>query len=196
MENVKKEYYVAKWGELIKDLKLFPDEYIEKVSEFAERFSREQANLKETLSTGSYWDKTSAPIFNDNDNLLPLNLRLISKLKDLSKVVFLNSPEEIVKVGDEEVYIKVGTFQCTHDISQQKLADIREQIGIDVIAEVEDSILSLIADKINAQIDMGETIYMWMPISSIAIIVEGTTPPRLLARTRYATSKNLTLNDI
>jgi len=104
--------------------------------------------------------------FNVNE-LLPINLMIISGINDLSKIIFV----------EEEIESRTYRINITRD----EIMNLNLH-GVDTVVMVESAVKDIIIDEINEKIENGQIVYVNRLVESIALITEGTSPPLVTIR--------------
>jgi len=189
-KNLSHEQILQKWGELVKiQCKLTNNEDVKKVSEFAHDFALSESiknhknqdiETAEDIFKISNEDRSSSHfIYNDFlKSLLPLNLKVISKISDLSNVTFMNAPicvdvqvirdvdaDGVVILRKKENVIQVGTSQ--HKIKVEKDLLANHIFKNSVIDKIEEIIAEMISKTINDKISRNYKVYLYRPIQNI-----------------------------
>ena len=97
--NLKKmERYTAAVG--------ISEPYLEKVATFCEYFIEVESKIISNTPVSKY----ASTYVDEMKTFLPINLKLIAKIKDLSKVVFTGNPMSEQKINDKTRVIQVETM--------------------------------------------------------------------------------------
>jgi len=123
----------------------------------------------------SYLSSLIAKIINnDDDNItssfIALQFRVLSKIDDLSKIVFIEG---------EEFETKTYRSRVTHEMINEMSV-----MGIDAMVEVENVLSEFLITDINKEIKSGKTIYVNNLVESIVLISEASMAPVISLRTR------------
>jgi hypothetical protein len=222
MNNLSNEQIYNKWTPLIEQVTKIKDkEHLKKVSAFAHNFAMEEA-ARPICDGPSSGMGMAQPItaqrmrieINKRDeytpSLLPINLQVIAKIKDLSKVVFMNAPrieESNPKVEENELgekVLRLNSKTITADNHSYKLIidhSISEGHGFHWLNEVENHIIEEVANKINQSIENGNTLYIYQPVSVIqtvrsAIPYDNNQEIRFQSRMKEMNKNGVSMDDI
>lgn len=162
MENTN---ILKKWGPILEDCGISTD-YIENVSEYVEEFARaESEGMYSTLGgcgMGSVGIGNVSIPSTPYESVLPLNVNIISEIKDLSKVTFMKAP--IQEIDGNVIHVGDMTFNVDLDSDEYELHKFYEKY--------EPQIIEKISTVINDLIDKGNHIYMYKACQSIKVISE------------------------
>ena len=213
--NFSNEQIISKWGAMIKHITgLKTDDDIEKVSVFAHNFAMEES-IRPIHSDNTMIGVQPIRVqLNRVDeytpSLLPINLNVIAKIKDLSKVEFMNGPIIMVSSPSVETnehgdkVLKLNQRQIkADDYSYQLIIDhkISGEHGFYWLNEIEKYIVEEVANKINQSIEAGNTLYIYQPVSTIQIVNRFATPTddqeiRFQSRMKEVCKTSVSLADI
>jgi len=180
-----KENATKKWSPILEHLK-FKKEDIPNVCWYAELHALAEATTRETLSRfpGMKIDTVDAPPF--TENLLPISLKVLEGIKDLSKVHFTGQPVFMIVRNNEYVPETVKAYQISIDVAEDYILDFSQMQGIDILNELEGAIVHEMSARINDLIEEGNDIWMYLAVAGVRIISETTQPrARLSFISRY-----------
>lgn len=185
---IRKKMPTDKWWPILEMLNI-PIEYIEKVGEFANSLALNEDVQYATLS-GVGMGSVLPPSQLSNEtkpekefqSLVPINLMVISKIKDLSKVEFMDAPVTSKMYRGESKTIQVGTLESKAKLVREDIFDVNN-----ILSQYESLIVEEVALKINNFIDEGNIVYIYFPIQSIKLIAEKTMTPgiNIISRLTY-----------
>lgn len=182
---------VNKWGPLVKELLGtirfdLSAEQIHNVSQFAEKMARDEyatisgsTCLLPGINTPRH--KEAIEHAGKCQSLLPINLKVISKIRDLDRITFTHAPfyedVKIVESIDEE-----GALCLSKDVSRISIPTLKFKIkvqkdlldtgltGNQMIEAIENNAVEFISSKINDDLESKTgQLYVWYPIESIYI---------------------------
>jgi hypothetical protein len=186
MKQLNEDQATAKWSEIIKmacpELK---PEYTGKVCLFAhlaatnEMFSPAVPPARPAMIS----DMTDI-VNHPSMPIIPINLKIINKISDLSKVVFTHGPTYIREWYTTEPdssgvnHMKYHTVNNPINTIENKiLAEKPPRYGLDAYSNwcdhLERSIIDIVTTYFNRLIDEGNTLYIYMPVSDIMFIDRG-----------------------
>lgn len=178
--NIDIDLALKKWKPIIEENYDFAEEDKTKVCEYLEFHTVLSA---QTLVNGPIEFEPET-----ESGLLYLSLKTLSKIKDLSKIEFTKAP---IFVKDDEPY-KTATFGINVPIKKEDiLYGMSENRGIDIIKMVEEVSAVKMSEHYNNLIDKGKTPIIYLVVSSIKLITEGSHEPRLMIFSRYAMDPEL-----
>jgi hypothetical protein len=193
-KNWNVENIVKKWRPVIESLN-FKESDIQKVCEYAELHALEESTDYMSLPKVDTVDTTFK--LSADETLLPLSLRVLSKINDLSKVHFVDGPAFVIERNGKVESETVKTYSIQSTVTQDQIMQLKHLHGIDVIDMVENELILLLVDKLNSEIEMGNDLYVYLVAQSIRIITVGTEPPRIMMSTRFhAEEPVVTMNDL
>jgi len=160
MDNIinlweKRHENVAVWRDFIKETTQLSEEHVE----YAANFLTELANRE-------------LPFNNQEGfvSFVPLNLQIISKIKDFSKIIFVNDPITTLKT-------------ITVNVGQDEVQNLGF-LGLNLITLFESVLVNEIANQVNENINNGKTVRVYSFVESIRIMAEGATMPTLTCVSR------------
>ena len=165
-----------KWMHIIKGLSL-NDDHNNKMCKFAELFSLNEDTPYSTLS-GVGMGNAKPPslmsevIKEEWKSLLPINLKVLCKIKNLDKIEIMWAPRETFNINGKDRTLIVGTTEF-------KVSIQRDALNSNLTMEelMENSIVNEVSHQINELIDTYGVVYLYQPISRIQIIAEKTIAP-------------------
>jgi len=148
---------VTLWEDLVnKSIPNLNDYDLMRISCYMNEFSKKISNGYDRLLTDGEMELVTGSLY------------LLSKVKDISKIVFTNEECEIKEIK--------GLFE-----SAEQIESLREW-NINAVEMLTHALLGEAANEINKNIDEGKTIYVNNLIRSISLIAEGTTAPVLILK--------------
>jgi hypothetical protein len=166
---------VKKWGPVLEDALKIPKEHLEKVSKWVDAYvinvEFEMRNNRDKHHEMFIPRNIDRPqVF---ENLLPLNLQVIGRIKDLNKVGLVVDPifPKLVMKNGEAVISKesIDTLKYQIKIKNEDFGDICSGYGMDVVKLTEDLLIETIVNDINRKIDEGSEVFIYVPISRIFV---------------------------
>lgn len=154
IEKLDNERTVAKWAPIMDALKVVDKDMRRSLSIYAEYFSLNQ-NSDEIYSF----------------NILPLNLKILSKLNLVGKKL------EIKKGLEEHTY---GL-----SISNKEMEDIKNAQGLDVIQVLENRIVDAITSHINKQLETKNMIYIDKAVQTFSLLKADDMPAKMYIKSNY-----------
>ena len=178
-KDLRKEEITRKWADVLQGFNI-RTKYYEKVAGYLHNFA-----LSEAANT-SIENLNKLNSKDENSTLVPLNLKIITKINDLSKVEFVIGPmfviekfEKEVKENEEfrDVYVSKTKAESVSTIETRIKIPVDEythtgHYGKSWVEGYEDILAELIAKKINEKIDEGYTPYVYILVQSIMVIDE------------------------
>ena len=98
-------------------------------------------------------------------SLLPLQIFILSKIKDLSKIIFTEEEQE-------------SHFISTM-VTREQIQELNYQWGIDVVAMVENAMIQEVSNRINEQIEQGKIAHVEILAERVSLISVAQEPPRV-----------------
>jgi hypothetical protein len=226
MENLTRDQIINKWGDLVKSIcKFEKPEDIAKISEYAHHVaSVEQAMINSSgcliPGVGTDFHRKARQESGDCRSMLPLQLNVVSQIKDLSNVHFTKAPvyehmnfvKEVDSTGalclkKQSTCVSVDTIKhvlkIDKDLVQQlagssRLTEIIEQYAVEMVCKTINEIIT----------KPKTTLYIYIPIERIkrcADVVEIITEDQIddnyvvywiYSRWKEKFDESITLNDI
>lgn len=184
------EKIVKKWKPVI-EIFDFNNEDIVKVCEYAEAHSMiESAEHLSFMNNGypTLGDKLNKFRIKSENTLLPLSLKILQKISDLSKIHLTFQPVFIIERDGESQAVTVKTYNIEAGITPSEIME-NALAGIDNIEMAENLMAEELANKMNTEISKGYELYVYLVAQSIRIITIGTEPPKIMMCTRYHIEK-------
>lgn len=179
MRQLTKEEIVTKWGPVIDTLNPKSRADREKLCLYAHQHALIES---ENDSDGT----PVSPLFEPfGKNLLPIALRIMSKVNDLSKVSLTPLPAFLLEKNGKTWQENVKTFTMNVRIDKNDLRDMQLMHGIDLIQETEHILTDEAANQLNDIIEKGSKIHMLLAAASIVVITEGPNDPKISLRSRF-----------
>lgn len=195
--NEAKENAVKKWAPVLEHLK-FKKEDVPHVCWYAELHALAEATTRETLSRFPEMkiDTVDAPPF--TENLLPISLKVLEGIEDLSKVHFTSQPVFMIMRNGDYVPGTAKAYQISIDVGQDCILEFSQMHGIDILNELEGAIVHEMSARINDLIEEGNEIWMYLAVAGVRIISETTQPrARLSLISRYHVEpQTVTIEDL
>jgi len=175
---------ITKWYPIIDNFYI-KEEFREKIATHLEKIASLEYLNNDLNSSLNVLNSTST----FTKSLLPMELKIISKIFDLSKVKFVPNIEFVLE--DNEV-LKVDTFinECSH---QRNSFELLNTNALELINYMEDHIIQQIADKINELIKENHIVYIYILVNSNILIAEGTLAPKMVIKSMYTSKKYYTV---
>lgn len=139
---------------------------------------------------------------NVGENMLPISLKVLSKVNDLSKVHFEGIPVFTLIRGEKVCGETMKTHSISSEVTHGQIMELTQQTGIDVTSMVENELIEKLADTYNKLIEQGNELYIMSVAQSIALVTEGTQPPRIRLLSRFhiegpgVKEKYITIDDL
>lgn len=182
-----------KWMSIIDMLPFENDNHNDKMCKFAELFSLNEYTPYSTLSGVGIGECMPPSMIGINgepmkkeeewESLLPLNLKVLSKVTNLDKIIIMDGPQGNFDWKGVSKTIQVKSLSI--DVTLH-----RDDMFIDPQIQYEHTIIYEVAKVINDKIDEGYTIFVYMPIQSIKLIAEKTMAPKLYIISRITFLKD------
>jgi len=195
-KNQAKDNAVMKWESIVKMMD-FKKSDIPKVCEYADLHTL----LESTNHTVFPGTTEFIPKYLE-DSMLPISLKVLSKVKDLSKVHFEYLPVFRLMRDGEICSETMKTHSISSDVTRDQIVELKRQTGIDLIAMVESELIEKLAGIYNKLIEDGNELYVFVVAQSIAIVAEGTQAPQIRLLSRFhiegpgVWEKSITINDL
>jgi len=178
---------IEKWKPILEMMDI-SEKYYEKISTYADHIAKLEAHLFTTTSSdeGLYplsekdMKKTRSNPFK---SLLPISLKILSKIKNLDSVHIMTEPSG-VKDGK---MIDALNYSFSISISQKDMIDLKEVFGLDIVDKIENMIIEHVSQKLNELISGGKLLYVYNLGVSLNMIVEKTFAPKLTLVSRFVT---------
>jgi hypothetical protein len=166
---------LEKWVPIFESLGI-NKEYFERISYHIERIAEKEY-------------KISISVSETIESLISLELKVISKINDLSKIIFVenssvdintdpNSSQKIISINDNRFKINISYEEIMFEINKSYRKELFENI-----------IISEISNHINKLIDEGNNIYVLNFVSSIVTITEKTMSPHVFVISKFKSIK-------
>jgi len=176
MNELTNEELIKKWS-VILDPMDFPKEHLLKVATYAEHHAKIEAGYE---SRG--FDLSQAKMEGFGGKLLPISLRILEKIKDLSKLHVARFPTVYFNEFKQE---NVETYTMSIGMNQEDIMNLRHYHGIDVVAEAESMLTEEVSNQLNYMIEEGNEIYVYLVASAVSLISEGSSVPKISIRSRF-----------
>jgi len=172
MKELNEEQIVKKWGPIIDTLN-FKAENRAKACKYAELHALFEAEAATTLY--KYPEMRTSTIDNPpfTENLLPISLKVLEGIRDLSKIHFISQPVFMITRDGNPQPESVGAHQISIGINHEDYMDISRKHGIDVLNTLESAIIHEMSARINQLIEEGNKIYIFLVIAGMRMISEG-----------------------
>lgn len=159
-----------KWGAMLISLGI-PPKYIDKISQYAHH----HATLDRLALPIKDPSRINSDQAIDMDRIevstLPVAISLLKHIKDLSKIRFIKK--------DDWDFSKIQIHSVSFPVTQDDIFKMRYNDSMQVISSIEDAVVQKAADDFNAMIDEDWYITFGRVVSSISIMVEGTSSPKV-----------------
>jgi hypothetical protein len=187
MSKLNEEQIVKKWGPVINDLKFKTKKDRAMACKYAELHALVELSEAEMLTNFPVMRSTAIDQPPLVKNLLPISLKVLAGINDLSKLHFTGQPVFKFIRNNEWVMETVKAHGISISLSQEDYQDISQQLGIDIINNLESVIIQEVTEKLNTLIEEGNEIYMFLVVAGIRMISEGkdTFNPQLTLISRY-----------
>lgn len=153
----------AAWRDLIKDTTSLDEKYIESVAEYLNKLAEIELPHNNVEGFVSF---------------IPINLQIISKIKDFSKIILVDDPSIEIK-------------RISLQISQDQIHELTGFLGPLQITQIfESTIINVAAKEINENIDNGKKVKVYRFAESISIISDGVSAPALTLKSRLNFENN------
>jgi len=173
-----------KWGSTIKKFS-FEEKDIQRICEYAERHRLAEFEVTESLK------KEGARFTDLKRSLLPISLRILEKVKDLSKVHFVPAPNFTYEKDGKESMKTDSNFQFKTAITSDNIPELRKlDWTIDVIGLVENNIVEKMSAEYNEMIEKGDSIYVYLVVASTTLISTAIGAPEMVVRSRFYADPN------
>ena len=199
MKKLNEKQIIKKWKQVINNIKLKTEEDRIKVCKYAELHALTELLEAESLARFPEITSTIIDPLSLSSNLLPLSLKVLEGIKDLSKVHFTGQPAFALMRKGQSMSKTVNTYVINISISREDFRNISHQSGIKNLSKLEGLIVSKITEQLNKLIEEGNEIHIFLVIADIRMISEGKThlDPQLTLMSRYHVEPQMiTIDDI
>ena len=171
MKKLTDEQVIKKWSPVLETLNFKNEVDRNKACIYADLHALSEVKAKETLLQYPEMNAASpiigAPL---TENLLPISLKVLEGINDLSKVHFTGSPAfMILRNGGYEAET-VGAHSISILIDYDMYMDMIRQTGIDSIVHLESAIIHELSHHINEILEKGNEIHMYLAVAGLRII--------------------------
>ncbi len=196
MNKLNEEQIVKKWGVVIDTLTFRTKEDRAKACKYAELHSLTELLEAESLARFPEMRSTAIDEPPFSQNLLPISLKVLEGIKDLSKIHFTGQPVFMIERNGGVQAETVKAHGMTISLSRE---DYQVKLGIDIINNLEGRVIQKVVEQLNKLIEEGNEIHMFLAVAGIRIISEGKTHlnPQLTLISRYHTEPQIiTIDDL
>ena len=171
---------IKKWEPILTMAKINERDFL-KVAKYAQFLILEESPRYSILSGVGVGESARGTINPEKEkSLLLLSLHIISKIKDLSKVTFLEAPAK--KINGK--IIETPTSEYSYKLTPGMLELPRDTL----VDELNGLIAKNMSDSFNEKIDEGYHLYFYL-VCEIKILTEGASSPKLITRSRVKYEK-------
>lgn len=197
-ENWNVDNIVKKWSPVMESLN-FSKGDLPKVCEYAELHALTELAEREMLTEFPQMRSTTIDQPLISNNLLPMSLKVLRGINDLSKVHFTGQPAFRFMRNSELVFETVKAHVMTIAMKHEDYIDIHRNLGIDVLNNLESVIIQEVTEQLNKIIEEGNEIYIYLAVAGIRMMSEGVDGlnPKLTLISRYHVEPGtISLDDI
>ena len=173
---------LKKWGPILDalkiegaELRLFAAVYAE-YHQLIDNMNYATIGLSTPLYNSTWGeDKGMSGSGDQIQNLLPVSLKILSKLNLSGKTYEIKDPKEF----------NIGTLEFSMELSDEEIQDIKYATGMDIVQKLEKKLVDVIVSHINKELETKNNLYIHTLANSINIISAEGFKPRVYITSRY-----------
>jgi len=198
MKKLNEEQIVKKWGPMLEQYGI-PVENLNTMCTYAEFHALIESEVPFGMQNMDLYDR------NQMKNLLPVSIKILTKVKDLSKIHPVPVPFFQFMKKDQICSESVKTHSLSFNIDREDIVKMISGVepGLEMMSALEDTISNKVSEHFNKLIDEGNEIHLFLALSSIRMITSGsitlgtTDQPMVQLLSRYhAEPTSVTVDDL
>ncbi len=170
--KIDSEKALRKWTPILDALKVIDPEVRQFMCVYAEYHQIESYDYdSHGRGMGGWFPNADPPTRDIGQNLLPMSMKILSKL-NLSGKTF-------------EIMPKLEQKEYGITMSHEDKQDIRAATGMDIVQKMENKLVDALVTDINRQLETKNTIYIDILVKSISLLAMEEFTPKMLMSSRY-----------